>query len=147
MEHNNGLRNHNDSTSHQDSVDNWKNFLRTKTSVTYSLNEISDKQKRWLFGVFNVVRYLSANGLPFRGTSEGTIDGDGLFLRTFSQLIFPMDESWVEIHKNLPQNAKYNSPTIQNEVISVLAELVKEAIAAKIKAAGVYTIMADGTYR
>ena len=42
-------------------------------------------------------------------------------------------------------NAKYTSPPIQNEVISILAKLVKRKIAADIRNAKIYTIMADGT--
>ena len=72
-------------------------------------------------------------------------NGDGLYLRTFSQLLFPLEPKWNDIHKRLPQNAKYTSPEIQNEAISVLATLVKRSIAEDVCEAKLYTIMADGT--
>lgn len=142
-----GFTKHISSQGHQFAMENWLNFTqRSSTSVTQSLMQVTDKQKKWLFAVFIVTRYLCANGLSFRGTDESEIlEGDGLFLRTFSELIFPLDDSWKTIFEYLPQNAKYTSPTIQNEIISVLAELVKQIIAMKVRQAKLYTIMADGT--
>ena len=115
-------------------------------TVVASLVSLNTDHKQWLFAVFNVSRYLCANSLPFRGTNESDIDaGDGLFLRAFSQLLFPLEEKWKKIHKNLPKNAKYTSPDIQNEVIEVLSSLVKNKIAEDIRKAELFTIMADGT--
>ena len=82
-----------------------------------------------------------------------TLSGDGLFLRTFSQLLFPLDPKLVEIHKKLPANAKYTSHDIQDEVIAVLASLTQETIAEERRKQnsshlwqmGLPTIMADGT--
>ena len=94
------------------------------SAVVRSFSAVDANQKQWLFAVFNVTRFLCANGLPFRGTDESSImTGDGLYLRAFSQLLFPLDPSWEKIHKNLPKNATYTSAQIQNEAISVLAKL------------------------
>ncbi|CAB4015919.1 zinc finger MYM-type 1 [Paramuricea clavata] len=114
--------------------------------VTASFVSLNNDQKQWLFAVFNVSRFLCANGLAFRGSDESDIDtGDGLFLRAFSQLLFPLEEKWGKIHKNLPKNAKYTSHDIQNEVIEVLASLVKTKIAEDVRKAELFTIIADGT--
>ena len=68
-------------------------------------------------------------GLPLRGETEHDIEtGDGLFLRAFSQLMFVVDPK-LQIHKRLPNNAKYTSSDIQNEIISILAKLVKNNVA------------------
>ena len=64
--------------------------LRSCTVVA-SLVSLNTGHMQWLFEVFNVSRYLCANSLAFRGTNESYIDaGDGLFLRTFSQLLSPL---------------------------------------------------------
>ena len=68
-----------------------------------------------------------------------------MFLRAFSQLLFPLEEKWRKIHKNLPKNAKYTSHDIQNEVIEVLAFSVKTKFAEDVRKAELFTIMADGT--
>lgn len=145
-----GLTKHQQSTSHDCAMKNWEDFLNNQekaggNAVASSFAQIDTDQKKWLFAVFTVTRFLSANGLPFRGTNESDIQGDGLFLRSFSQLLFQLDPNWETIHRHLPKNAQYTSPMIQNEVISVLASLVKDKIAQQIRNARIYTIMADGT--
>ena len=85
-----------------------------------------------VFAVLNVTRFLCENSLPFRSSDESDILGDGLFLRAFSLLIFPIEPGWKRTHQLIPDNAKYTSSTMQNELISVLAELVREKIAARV---------------
>ena len=115
-------------------------------TIQDSVIQVNLDQKQWLFAVFNVIRYLAANGTPLRGDKETEIKtGDGIFLRTFSQLLFNLDPKLMEIHKKLPGNAKCTSPDVQNEVISILANLVKNKIANDIRNAKLFTIMADGT--
>ena len=100
--------------------------------------------------VFNVVKFLSSNGLPFRGHDENTdfISGDvsgGIYLNTFSHLLFQINPELEKISKKLPNNAKYSSPDIQSEVIDVIAKLTQRKISAEVKAAEIFTIMADGS--
>ena len=88
--------------------------------------QVTSEQQEWLYVVFHVTKFLAGYGLPFGGESEKSSDnGDGLYLRTFSQLLFLLEPKWSDIHKQIPQNAKYTSPESQNEAISVLARLVK----------------------
>lgn len=44
-----------------------------------------------------------------------------------------------------PKNAQYTSPTIQNEIIDLCGEVIKEMIIADAKMASAYSIMADET--
>ena len=88
---------------------------------------------------------MSENSLPFRGSDESDILGDGLILRAFSLVIFPLEPGWERTHQLIPGNAKYTSQPMQNELISVLAELVRGKIAAQVREAKLYTTLADGT--
>ena len=45
----------------------------------------------------------------------------------------------------IPQNAKYTSPKIQNEIINVLAEMVRKDIVDNIKESGEFALMVDET--
>ena len=144
-----GFDQHSQSPDHTSAMILWVD--RDKRDVTN--NTVKDivvqptsEQRQWLFTVFHVVRYLSANELPLRGDTEtDIITGDGLFLRTFSQLLFPLDPKLIDIHTRLPVNAKYTSHDIQDEVIEELASLTQEKISDEIKEAKLFTIMADGT--
>lgn len=145
-----GFPKHNVSRAHENSMKNWASSESENSeggsTVARAFVSINSDQKKWLFAVFNVTKYLSANGLPFRGSDESDIKtADGLYLRAFSQLLFPLEPNWEKIHNRLPKNAKYTSHDIQNEVIEVLASLVKETIAEDVRKAQLFTIMADGT--
>ncbi len=92
-----GFQQHQSSNDHLKAVEIYEERkmrnLRGQTIVA-SLVSLNTDHKQWLFAVFNVSRYLCANSLPFRGTNECDIDaGDGLFLRAFSQLLFPLEEN------------------------------------------------------
>ena len=81
----------------------------------------------------------------WRETEHDIETGDGLFLRAFSQLMFVVDPKLQEIHKRLPNNAKYTSSDVQNEIILILAKLVKNKVADDTQEAKLFTILADGT--
>ena len=52
------------------------------------------------------------------------------------------------IHDRLahgPKNAKYTSPTIQNNIIAIMASQVRSSICSSVHKAGFYSIMADET--
>ena len=144
-----GFNKHTQSTDHTSAMALWVDRDRrddANITVRDTVLKPSSDQTQWLLTVFHVIRYLSANGQPLRGENEADINtGDGLFLRTFSQLLFPLNPHLIEIHKRLPENAKYTSHDIQDEVIEILASLTKQSIANEIKKAKLFTIMADGT--
>ena len=123
LESGKGLLKHSQTPDHTSAMAMWEDREKrdaTNNTVKHTVVHRTSEQKQWLFTVFHVVRYLSANGLPLRG--------DGLFLRTFSQLLFPLDPKLIKIHKRLPANAKYPSHDIQDEFIAVLASSTQERI-------------------
>ena len=112
-------------------------------------SKVVSEQMIWLESVFHVIVFLTANGLPFRGHEEQTdfnneISG-GLFLNTYADLLFRIKPELANIAQRLPINAKYTSPTIQNEVINVLVQFIRETVASLVIDARTFCIMADGT--
>jgi hypothetical protein len=71
--------------------------------------------------------------------------GGGLFLNIMENLVFKLRPELKDLAKTLPRNAKYLSPDIQNEIVDILAQMVRDAHTAKIKEAEFFTIMVDGT--
>ena len=47
--------------------------------------------------------------------------------------------------KSCPRNAKYTSHRIQNELINLCGNHIRNKIIAPIKAAGIFTVLADET--
>ncbi|XP_065323259.1 uncharacterized protein LOC135930390 [Gordionus sp. m RMFG-2023] len=84
--------------------------------------------------------FLSVQELPFRGTGSTNITdaakdeiiiySSELFIAMFSYTI-QKDPELNKIMKFIPQNAQYTSPQIQNEVISIMADMVLEHISDK----------------
>jgi hypothetical protein len=52
-----------------------------------------------------------------------------------------------ECVQHIPKNANYTSPVIQNEIIEILSDMVRESVVADIRNADVpwFTLMEDGT--
>ena len=66
-------------------------------------------------------------------------------MNTFPQHLFQINLELEKIWKKLPNNAKYSSPDIQDEVIDVFTELTQHKISAAVKGEELFTIMADGS--
>ena len=69
----------------------------------------------------------------------------GLFLDTLENLVFALNPEIASLAKQMPKNAKYISADVQNEFVEVMAQMVRDVHAARIKLAELYTIMVDGT--
>ncbi|XP_028417407.1 zinc finger MYM-type protein 1-like [Dendronephthya gigantea] len=151
MESGKGFKKHEQSEVHMRAVASWKEkeFREKRGQTVRNLIQVKPEHKIWLKTVFNTTKYLVANGLSFRGHEENSNleegPSGGLYLNTFTDLIFPQDPHLQQIAKNLPTNAKYTSPEIQNDVIETLAEIVRETVANECKEAELFTLMMDGT--
>ena len=71
------------------------------------LVSLNTDHKQWLFAVFNA-------SIPFYCVARMNL------------ILSQLEEKWKKIHKNLPKNAKFTSPDIQNGVIEVLSSLSEE---------------------
>ena len=126
-----------------------KEYRQNHGQSVKNLIKVNPQYKIWLKTVFNTTKYLVSNGQPFRGNEENTNfnaqASGGLYLNTFTDLLFAQDPNLEEIAKQLPKNAKYTSPQLQNEVIETLSQIVSETVANECKKAKLFTFMMDGT--
>lgn len=87
------------------------------------------------------------NELAFRGTYdiERHMD-DGLFEKLFS-LTKANNENISKWESHMPHHYTYRSPDIQNEIIDLLAVMVREAVAKDVMTSDVpyFTLLEDGT--
>ena len=113
-----------------------------------SLCDTQVENNRYYFSrVFEVIKFLATNELPFRGSEEETGRlHSGLFLKMMDYTM-NIDKRFAEISKSIPDNAKYTSPQFQNEVIETMAQLVKDKSVQQIKMSdtGLFTIKWDET--
>jgi hypothetical protein len=154
LEKKKGLLLHESSSDHVRAMALWtESDIRQKQGkdVNTLLNETQLTKNRYYVSViFDIVRFLVINDLAFRGDSI-TIDcGEeeihGLFLRLF-EFTLKKDKQLADLLSSIPKVATYRSPRIQNEVISLMAQMVQENIAQCCNAADVkhFTLKVDGT--
>ena len=133
-----GLQSHERDPRHTDAMKMWNDRdsrLRQQSTIIHSISNDSE-HNQWLETVFLLIKALVKHGLPLRGHHEITdfVEGvsGGLFLNLLSDVVFKFRPDLLDVAKKLPLNAKYTSPEIQNEVISVLKELVERKISQQI---------------
>lgn len=85
------------------------------------------------------------NELPLRGDSElfGGV-GAGLFQNLFMYTL-KKDARLKAICQSIPQNGKYTSPDIQNEIITGLADMVVSVIVKEVLSSPTFSVLADET--
>jgi len=159
-----GFSQHEQSKSHLDAMAAWaehRHRLATGQTIKTKLcNEQIQRNRYYVRSIAEVVAFLTANELAFRGDNEQAeaasdaspvgIDkystGDGLFLKLF-EYTMQKDEKLKNIAMSVPRNAKYTSPEIQNEIISTLACMVQDKVVENLKKSdiGVFCLKCDET--
>ncbi|CAG9797665.1 unnamed protein product [Chironomus riparius] len=79
---------------------------------------------------------------PLFSTDDNVNDGN---LRSLLRWRAQSDSKFMELVKNAPKNATYLSPTIQNEVISIIERIIIDRRVHKLKKSTFFSIFADET--
>lgn len=148
LEKNQGFARHEASITHRNSILSWNERDNRDTTVVETLTEtVLEKRRFYMKKVIECVIFLVENEIALRGSwdSEKHLE-DGIFRNLF-QFELDHNEELRKCQSVMPKNATYLSPEIQNEVISILYEMVQEEIVNEIKSADVrfFTIYVDGT--
>ena len=142
LESGSGLLQHATAKVHLDAMQSWvEHASRTLSdnTVGQQLNaEQLVRNRYYIKRIAEVVQFLAVNELGFRGDSIATNDEledavsddqneNGMFGHLF-EFTMKNDSHLRTVANAMPKNAKYTSPEIQNEVIQLLASMVKEKI-------------------
>ena len=131
-----GLDKHSHSVSHLQAMSMWSEFTSRESSnreidhLVYA--DQLQRSRYYMSTIIDITKFLAINKLSFRGSQEkcGT-HYSGMFLQMM-QYTLKKDIKLNEIAKNVPKNAKYTSPEFQNELIEILASIVRRNILEKI---------------
>ena len=118
------LGKHSSSPFHEKNMEAWVQQQKREQAgktIKNVVQRMGTDNEKWLEVIFHVVRFLTANGLPFRGDNE-CLDFDsglsgGLYLNTLQHLVFEMQPDLATLAKKMRRNAKYLSSDVQNEII------------------------------
>jgi hypothetical protein len=98
--------------------------------------------------IVNVTITLACNNITFRGHREynNTELNGGTFL-TVIDILAKYDPELEQFLEKPKGNITYLSPTIQNEIIALLAESIKSEIVVELKETLFFSIFHNGHYR
>lgn len=127
----------------------WKDYIESSSTGTVS-GLISKQRKQqvidnrfYLHRVIDAVLYLSRQGLPFRGDNESDDSNNrGNFLELID-LIGSIDEKFQLQSDKMPDNSKYTSAEIQNELLNIAASQIRQRICEEANEACFISVMAD----
>ncbi|XP_063806839.1 zinc finger MYM-type protein 1-like [Pseudophryne corroboree] len=149
------LSQHERSNAHLVNFQNWKELeIRLKNKKTIDeehMRIIKQKEKYWqqiLERLIALVRVLGIQNLAFRGTNEKLhTAGNGNFLKFIEYLALfdPVMDEHIRKIRDKETYVHYLGKDIQNELIQLLSNIIKEEILKSAQAAKYFSIIIDCT--
>ena len=126
------LKGNDNSHSHKQAVVAWKEFKKT---LLMHWEELVKKNCHYLKTLCEIILLCSNQEIALHGHRENeTSKNRGNFIEILNL---------VARHDHLPKHAVYTSPKIQNELLSIMAGMVRKGISLAIRNADVFSILAD----
>lgn len=146
-----GFPKHEKSVSHIQAMAMWQEKLcriSTTSSVETLLHQNAlDKNIYYVKSIIEVIQFLVINELALRGNYVLEEEKEqGLFQNLFEYTCLK-DPNLKEALRQIPQNATYRSPEIQNQIIQALVQTVRNSVCKDIAESDVkwFTLLEDGT--
>lgn len=150
-----GLRKHGNSTDHKNNEVKWVSYKSLCNKVdsgsvatlmnTAHLNLVKEN-RTYIAIIIDALLFTATQCIAQRGNKE---DVDSLNRGNFLELLYLIAEHnelvRKKINEELPKNAKYTSPLIQNEILSIFAKLIRHQISAEVRDAKYFAVICDET--
>ena len=146
------LNGHSNSFSHKQAVIAWEQYkINSKQGTTISDHlsttraaHIAENQ-HYIKTIAEILLLCSRQEIGIRGHRESSESMNrGNFLELL-HLVAKHDSVVQQRFSNSPKNAIYTSPDIQNDLIHIMASMVRSKICSEVKKAFYYSILADET--
>ncbi|KAL4085299.1 hypothetical protein QTP88_027158 [Uroleucon formosanum] len=145
-----GLKKHDKSQDHKNCYVMWVSYKNMKTksipSVSAQINEghlkLIRKNRKYIKCIASVLLYTGTQCIAQRGDYESV---KSLNCGNFLELLHLIDEQCEVVGQDVPQNAKYTSPQIQNEMISIFNQIILEKISFELQSCNYFALIVDET--
>uniref|UniRef100_A0A2N9FXD5 DUF4371 domain-containing protein n=1 Tax=Fagus sylvatica TaxID=28930 RepID=A0A2N9FXD5_FAGSY len=149
------LRDHEKNPEHNHNVVKWVDLqmrLKQEATIDKQMEALINKERvRWkliLARIIGVVKTLSRNSLPFRGSNEKIYEKNNKFFCQLIEFLAEFDPIMKDHLRRVVDKEVQNhylSHKIQNELISLLANEIKEEIRRKILKAKYFSVILNCT--
>ena len=112
-------------------------IVQHMTKAQYNLIQHNTKV---LHAIISLIATCGKQNVPIRGKTD-----DRSNFMAFLTYRAEADPDLQQYLKSCPKNARYTSHRIQNELINLCGNQIRNKIIASIKTAGIFTILADET--
>ena len=128
------LKKHAESDAHKESMAKWMAYKQTKSTVADQLAS---------HRASTVAVLCARQGIPLRGHDESsTSSNKGNYVEILELIASVMPELGCQF-RSLPNNAKYTSKVVQNDLLKAAADVVLKQITDEIKDAEGFAVIAD----
>ena len=141
---------HENSQCHKLSYVAWMDYQRNvseKTSVAQTISLAHQKKVRenrhFIRTIAEIVLLTMSQNIAQRGHRESDDNLNPGNVRKILKFSAKHDAIIADRIKDGPKNEKYTSPLIQNEIITILASMVREEIAENIRSSKYFSVQAD----
>lgn len=137
---------------HLDAMVAWSNFNTMERNESSVAQMVSDgyaekvrRNRQFIKTLGEVILLTCTQKIAQRGHDESDSSSNPGNVIRLLELIGRHDDIVLEHLRDSKRNAKYTSPDIQNEVISLMAGMVKEEITNEVKNAKYFSVIVDET--
>lgn len=150
---NSGLKKHHMSNDHKTSHAMWTSYLDMKkagyVSVASLINDghlkLVKENRNFIKSIGRVLLYTAVQGIAQRGDNEGESSlNRGNFVELLN-LMENFNDEFKSKRRSLPNNAKYTSPQIQNEMLSIFNDMIQAIISDELQKSQYFSIIVDET--
>lgn len=151
---------HSSNAYHKNAIIMGSNFLKvchdSNLDIRNTVSETRKKQveenRKKLIPIIETIKFCGRQGLALRGTNDsGPITNsdeepkvnDGNFRALLRFKLRSGDRNLADHMQNVALNATYISPNIQNELISIIGNLIQKKIVNNVKETEYFSILAD----
>lgn len=151
LDKNHGFHKHEMSRAHKIANEARNEQMRRKKhdlSVSTLVNTtVLLKRRYYMSAIIKTIMFLAGHQLALRGDWDIEEQQEGGLFNGLFEFACHNDPELAACAKFIPSNATYKSPLIQNEIIAILAKLLRAKIVQEVVNADVpyFTILFDGT--
>jgi hypothetical protein len=144
------LQTHNVSTVHRYAMAAWAEFKIRRDAGSRICNALDEghskavrENREYMKAIVEALRYTACQGIALRGHREGEESSNrGNFLE-FLHSVSKFNTTVAQKMANCAQNAKYTHHTVQDEVIALMAKMLRDQISSDVRDAGMFALLVD----